>query len=127
MYRAGRARRSVRKRSAGINVAERTSHKMAVFDKEIINYWFHKQQVQASSSFLVLRHDSLLDQQLLQLPVLVHVVKDVRTTNKFAVDVDLRDRGPVGVLFDPAAKLLVGEHIERFELFRHVHALERQS
>lgn len=44
------------------------------------------------------------DAQLLQLvhqvSVLVHLEQDVAASHKLAIEVDLRDRGPVGELFD---------------------------
>lgn len=46
------------------------------------------------------------------------VDQDVAATDELAVDVDLRDGGPIGVLLDAFPQLLVLEAVECFEEFR---------
>lgn len=45
------------------------------------------------------RTDSQLFQLLHQVTVLVHLKQDVAASNKLSVEVNLRDRGPVGEVF----------------------------
>src|SRR6266550_829638 len=52
-------------------------------------------------------------QQLLQFARLVHLAQDVATADELAVHVELRNRRPVGKLFDAFAKLIVLQHVER--------------
>ena len=40
---------------------------------------------------------------------------DVASAEELAVDVELREGGPAGVLLEPLAERLVGEHVERLE------------
>lgn len=40
---------------------------------------------------------------------------DVASSEELAVDVELREGGPAGVLLEPLAERLVGEHVERLE------------
>ena len=47
----------------------------------------------------------LLREQLLQLARLVHLAQDVAAADEFAVDVELRNRRPVGVFLDALADL----------------------
>lgn len=50
------------------------------------------------------RADAQLLQLLHQVPVLVHLQQDVAATHKLAVEVDLGDGGPVGVVLDPCKR-----------------------
>lgn len=53
--------------------------------------------------FLCVQHcraDAQLLQLLHQVSVLVHLQKDVAASHKLAIEVHLRDRGPVGEVFD---------------------------
>src|SRR5437773_394700 len=51
-------------------------------------------------------------EHLLQLAGLVHLAHDVRAADEFAVDVELRDRRPVGVLLDALTDLGVCENVD---------------
>src|SRR5262249_28364793 len=62
------------------------------------------------------RSGGLLGEQLLQLPGLVHLAHDVAAADEFAVDVELRNGRPVGVVLDPLPDAGVGEHVDREEL-----------
>ena len=56
--------------------------------------------------------------ELLQLPALVHLAHDVAAADELAVHVELRDRGPVGVLLDAFADLGVLQHVDGEDLAR---------
>src|SRR6185503_14658772 len=62
--------------------------------------------------------------QLLQLARLVHLAHDVAAADELAVHVELRDRGPVRVLLDALADLLVLQHVDGEDLFRAAHLEE---
>ena len=57
-------------------------------------------------------------QQLLQFARLVHLAHDVRAADEFAVDVELRNRRPVGVVLDALADVGIGEDVDGKERFR---------
>src|SRR5258705_5192652 len=56
---------------------------------------------------------SFFDEQLLQLTGLEHFAHDVASADEFALDVELRDRGPVGVDLDDIPQFSRVVHIER--------------
>src|SRR5262245_7069088 len=58
----------------------------------------------------------------LELATLEHLAHDVAPADELAVDVDLRNRRPVGELLDPLALLRVGQDVHRLE--RDAQALE---
>src|SRR6185295_5118156 len=62
-------------------------------------------------------------QQFLQLARLVHLFHDVRATDEFAVDIELRDRRPVGVFLDALADVGILEHVDAEEI-RHAAGVE---
>src|SRR5690606_14720664 len=53
-----------------------------------------------------------LRNQLLQLARLEHLVHDVRAADELAADVQLRDRGPVRIVLDRLANLVVLEDVD---------------
>src|SRR5262252_665260 len=55
-------------------------------------------------------------QRLLQLARLVHLHHDVRAADELAVDVELRDGGPVGIFLDALADALVLEDVDGLEV-----------
>jgi hypothetical protein len=62
-------------------------------------------------------------QQSLQLTRLKHLFHDVGPADEFAVYVKLRNRGPVGVVFDPLADFVISEHVDA-EKFAHTALLQ---
>src|SRR5471032_3108913 len=62
-------------------------------------------------------------QQGLQLARFVHLHQDVRAADELAVDVQLRDRRPVGVVLDALAHFAVLEHVDRLQV-AHAAGLE---
>ncbi|KAI6773190.1 hypothetical protein HG531_000039 [Fusarium graminearum] len=65
---------------------------------------------------LSLKNNLLLVEELSQVTILVHRHQNIRTTDKVLLDVELRNRGPVGVLLDALAQLRVLEDVESGEL-----------
>src|SRR5688572_14437239 len=71
-------------------------------------------------------------EQLLELAALVHLGHDVRASDEFAVDVELRDGRPVGVFLDALAYRGIFQHVHR-EKFVHAaraqdsHRVRRES
>jgi len=64
-----------------------------------------------------------LDAELLrQLAGSLELLDDVAASDEFALDVELRDRGPGGVLLDPLAQVRIREHVEG--LIRRQEAVE---
>src|SRR5437868_5280760 len=59
--------------------------------------------------------DSLFLQHLLQFARLEHLADDVAAADELPLDVELRDRRPVGECLDPLAHQRVGEHVDAFE------------
>ena len=53
-------------------------------------------------------------------------IQDVGTTDKFTLEVELRNCRPIAVLLDTLTKLIVGQAVERLEL-RALNALEMSS
>lgn len=68
----------------------------------------------------------LLLQQFRQLPILVHADQDITTADELLVNIQLRDRGPVGILLDPLSQLRVFENVESGELVR-IDALQTKN
>lgn len=66
---------------------------------------------------LLLHDELLLLEHLRQVAVLVHRNKNVATTNKVLLHVELGNGWPVGVLLDSLTQLLVLEDVEGSELF----------
>src|SRR6185312_2263160 len=62
--------------------------------------------------------------QLLQLARLVHLAHDVAAADELAVHVELRDGGPVRVLLDALADVLVLQHVDGEDLLRAAHLQE---
>lgn len=62
----------------------------------------------------------MTNQQFAQTAVLVHFLHNVAATDELAFNVDLRDRGPVGVDLDLAPHLLVCKHVHVFEVLNPV-------
>src|SRR5574340_407223 len=60
--------------------------------------------------------DASAREQLLQFARLVHLHHDVRAADELALDVELRDRRPVGVFLDALADRLVVEDVDRLEV-----------
>src|SRR5574337_2037522 len=60
--------------------------------------------------------DASAREQLLQFARLVHLHHDVRAADELALDVQLRDRRPVGVILDALADLLVLEDVDRLQV-----------
>src|SRR5262245_22432408 len=57
-------------------------------------------------------------EQLLQLAAAIHLGHDVRAADEFAVDVELRDGRPVGVLLDALPDVGVFQHVDGEDLAR---------
>mmetsp|Transcript_52770 Transcript_52770/g.146493 ORF Transcript_52770/g.146493 Transcript_52770/m.146493 type:complete len:218 (+) Transcript_52770:358-1011(+) len=60
--------------------------------------------------------EALLLEQLRQIATLEFRCDDVAPTHELAVNVELRDSGPVAVLFDALTNLLVLEHVDAAEV-----------
>ena len=56
-------------------------------------------------------------QSLLQFAGFEHFHHDVRTADKFAVDVQLRNGRPVGIFFDALADFIIFQHVDGKEVF----------
>mmetsp|Transcript_11606 Transcript_11606/g.38747 ORF Transcript_11606/g.38747 Transcript_11606/m.38747 type:complete len:211 (+) Transcript_11606:107-739(+) len=80
-------------------------------------YHYRARRVDATrrAQALSLRRRSLLD-HLGQLPRLVHLDEQVAPAHKLALDVTLRDGGPVRVRFDAVANSIVCEDVKRLVL-----------
>lgn len=65
-----------------------------------------------------------------QFPSLVHLGDDVTAADEFAIDVELGDGGPVGVILDALPDLRIGQYIHRGEFrphrFEELHRLGRE-
>src|SRR5712672_655995 len=74
---------------------------------------------------------SFFDEKLLQLTGLEHFAHDVASADEFALDVELRDRGPVGVDLDAIPQFGRVVHIERLvsdpDVFENLDQLTRKS
>src|SRR5882724_2057827 len=74
---------------------------------------------------------SFFDEKLLQLTDLEHFAHDVASADEFALDVELRDRGPVGVDLDAIPQFGRVVHIERLvsdpDVFENLVQLTRKS
>src|SRR5258707_14112274 len=74
---------------------------------------------------------SFFDEKLLQLTGLEHFAHDVASADEFALDVELRDRGPVGVDLDSIPQCGRVVHIERLvrdpNVFENLDHLTRKS
>ena len=74
---------------------------------------------------------SFFDEMLLQLTGLEHLAHDVASADEFALDVELRDRGPVGVDLDAIPQFGRVVHIERLvrdtDVFENLDHLARKS
>src|SRR5262249_2212370 len=67
------------------------------------------------------RH-ALVLQQALQFAGLKHFADDVAAADEFALDVELRDRGPIGIGFDALAQVVRFEHVQA--LIAHAEMIE---
>src|SRR5262249_10388022 len=56
--------------------------------------------------------DALVGQQFLQLALLEHLANDVATSHELALDVELRNRGPLREALDALAEAHVFEHVD---------------
>src|SRR6267142_1812473 len=74
---------------------------------------------------------SFFDEKLLQLTGLEHFAHDVASADEFALDVELRDRGPVGVDLDSIPQCGRVVHIERLvsdpDVFEDLDQMTRKS
>src|SRR5258705_6686337 len=74
---------------------------------------------------------SFFDEKLLKLTDLEHFAHDVASADEFALDVELRDRGPVGVDLDAIPQFGRVVHIERLvsdpDIFENLDHLTRKS
>src|SRR6266849_494555 len=74
---------------------------------------------------------SFFDKKLLKLTGLEHFAHDVASADEFALDVELRDRGPVGVDLDAIPQFGRVVHIERLvsdpDIFENLDQLTRKS
>jgi hypothetical protein len=66
---------------------------------------------------LSLKNNLFLIEKLGQVTILVHRHKNIRTTDEILLDVELRNRRPIGVLLDTLSQLRVLENIKGGELF----------
>src|SRR2546427_2690734 len=79
----------------------------------------------------LLERDALLLQQALQLARLKHFADDVAAADEFALDVQLRDRGPFGIGLDALAQIVRFEHVQALiahaEMIENLHYLPGKS
>src|SRR5712691_9822623 len=66
--------------------------------------------------------DALLLQQALQFARLKHFADDVAAADEFALDVELRDRGPIGIGLDALPQIVRFEHVQA--LIAHAEMIE---
>src|SRR5205823_928980 len=64
--------------------------------------------------------DALFFEKLLQFAGLEHLANDVAAADKFALNVELRDRRPAREFLDALAHRGVGQHVDAFELDPHM-------
>ena len=62
----------------------------------------------------LLQRDALVGHELLQLARLEHLARDVAAADELALDVELRDGRPVGIVLDALADALVLEDVDAF-------------
>src|SRR5215469_11151193 len=62
------------------------------------------------------RRDAFFDEHVLELAVFVHLADDVAAADELALDVELRNRRPVGEFLDALTDRRIGEHVDTFEL-----------
>src|SRR5258707_14423494 len=78
-----------------------------------------------------LERDALLLQQALKLARLKHFADDVAAADEFALDVELRDRGPIGIGLDALAQIVRFEHVQALiahaEMIENLHHLSGKS
>ena len=62
------------------------------------------------------RVDAVLVQMCDEFARLEHLAHNIAAADKFAFDIELRNRGPIGVIFNALANIGIIQHIDAFEV-----------